>query len=56
VEPGDIEQLRGRLRLLLGDPAHARRLGAAARDCIIERFTWHACAQRCRDAYRSMIS
>jgi glycosyltransferase involved in cell wall biosynthesis len=56
VAPGDIEQLRGRLRLLLDDAALARRLGAAARDSVMERFTWHACAQRCRDVYRSMVS
>jgi glycosyltransferase involved in cell wall biosynthesis len=56
VAPGDIEQLRGRLRLLLDDAALARRLGAAARDRVMERFTWHACAQRCRDVYRSMVS
>jgi glycosyltransferase involved in cell wall biosynthesis len=56
VEPGDVEGLRVRLRLLLDDPAHAQRLGAAARARVMERFTWRACAQRCLDAYRSLLS
>jgi spore coat protein SA len=55
VEPGDIAHMRDRLRVLLDEPALARRLGAAARDSVMERFTWHACAQRCHDAYRSMV-
>ncbi|MGH9278884.1 MAG: glycosyltransferase family 4 protein, partial [Acidimicrobiales bacterium] len=51
VPPGDVGALRARLSELLGDPAHARRLGDAARHRVVERFTWRTCARRCVDAY-----
>jgi len=54
--PGDVEALRARLRLVLDHPALARELGHAARARVEARFTWDACAQRCADAYRSMVS
>ena len=55
VEPGDVGALRERLDLLLGDPRLARRLGANAREAVLERFTWDACARRCVDAYRELV-
>jgi glycosyltransferase involved in cell wall biosynthesis len=56
VEPGDIEELRDRLSLLLTDRAHARRLGDAARSRAVKQFTWDACAERCLAAYRELLS
>lgn len=55
VEPGDVAGLRNRLEELLGDPARARRMGAAARDAVVDRFTWEACAERCLAAYGRLI-
>ena len=51
VPPGDISALHDRLTMVLGDPALARRLGANARDEVLERFTWARVAERCLDAY-----
>jgi glycosyltransferase involved in cell wall biosynthesis len=51
VEPGDVETLEDRLALLLSDRHLAARLGANARDLVMERFTWRACAERCLAAY-----
>jgi glycosyltransferase involved in cell wall biosynthesis len=51
VPPNDPEALRARIRLLLGDPGRAAQLGAAARQRIVDRFTWDAVAERCLAAY-----
>jgi len=36
-------------------PATARRLGLAAREVVMDRFTWDAVAQRCLAAYETAI-
>ncbi|HKV06549.1 MAG TPA: glycosyltransferase family 4 protein [Thermoanaerobaculia bacterium] len=51
VPPSDPEALRGRLRQLLADPELAARLGRAARQRIVDRFTWDGVARRCLEAY-----
>jgi glycosyltransferase involved in cell wall biosynthesis len=51
VPPGDQAALRDRLAQLLGDPLLARRMGAAAREVVLQRFTWAAVAERCLAAY-----
>jgi glycosyltransferase involved in cell wall biosynthesis len=53
VPPNDPEALRARIRQLLGDPALAARLGAAARRRIAEQFTWDKVAERCLAAYEA---
>ena len=55
VEPGDVAGLRDRVAQVLADPRLARRLGANARDAVLERFTWDAVARRCTDAYRELM-
>jgi glycosyltransferase involved in cell wall biosynthesis len=55
VEPGDVAELRERLDELLQDRALARRMGRAAREQVLERFTWRACAERCLQAYAELI-
>jgi alpha-maltose-1-phosphate synthase len=55
VEPGNVAELRERLAELLGDPALAARLGRNAREAVLERFSWQACAQRCLDAYSELL-
>jgi glycosyltransferase involved in cell wall biosynthesis len=54
VDPGDEEALGDRLALLLSDRRLAARLGANARDLVLQRFTWRACAERCLEAYRTL--
>jgi glycosyltransferase involved in cell wall biosynthesis len=54
VEPGDVAALADRLALLLSDRRLAARLGANARDLVVARFTWRACAERCLAAYQSL--
>ena len=56
VEPGNVEQLRERLRELLADRALIERLGANGRDAVLARFSWKACAQRCLEAYSELLS
>jgi glycosyltransferase involved in cell wall biosynthesis len=56
VEPGDVDQLRACLAGLLEDDTGARALGRNARAVAQERFTWDACAQRCVDAYRELVT
>jgi glycosyltransferase involved in cell wall biosynthesis len=51
VPPGDVAALRGRLDLLLAEPALARRLGEAARARVLDQFTWAKVAERCLEAY-----
>jgi glycosyltransferase involved in cell wall biosynthesis len=54
VEPGNVPELRERLAELLGDPERARRMGRNARELVLERFTWQACAERCLAAYAEL--
>jgi glycosyltransferase involved in cell wall biosynthesis len=54
VEPGDVGALRDRLQQLLGDPDRAERMGRAAREAVMARFTWAACAERCVAAYEEL--
>lgn len=53
VPPGDSVALRDRLALLLGDASLARKMGASARQDVLERFTWTRVAERCLAAYPS---
>lgn len=53
VPPGDVDALRDRLDELLRNPALARRMGARARELVLERYTWSSVAERCLDAYAS---
>lgn len=55
VEPGDQLALSEALGRLLGDPALAARMGAAARDRALAEFTWDRCAERCLAAYESLL-
>lgn len=55
VEPGNVEELRERILDLEGDPALAERMGRAARQRVLEHFTWEACARRCLRVYGELI-
>ena len=54
VPPGDVAELRERIAELAADPALAARLGRNARDLVLARFTWKACAERCLAAYAEL--
>ena len=51
VEPGNVAELRDRVRAVLADGRLARSLGDNAQRLAVEQFTWQACAQRCLAAY-----
>ena len=51
VEPGNPQELRERLAEVLGNRVLAARLGGNARERVLDRFTWRACAERCLQAY-----
>lgn len=54
VEPENVDELRERLAGLLADPARAARIGRNARDQVLDRFTWDACAERCLAVYQEL--
>ncbi|HZB97717.1 MAG TPA: glycosyltransferase family 4 protein [Candidatus Sulfotelmatobacter sp.] len=56
VEPGDVAALRDRLGVLVSDRGLATRMGESARESVLERFTWKACAQRCLDVYQELVT
>jgi glycosyltransferase involved in cell wall biosynthesis len=56
VTPGDTAELCARLDQLLHDHHLARRLGSAARELVLDRFTWDKVAERCLAAYETAIS
>ncbi|HET6811526.1 MAG TPA: glycosyltransferase family 4 protein [Acidimicrobiales bacterium] len=55
VPPGDPDALAGALVRALGDPDLRRRLGAAGRARVLERFTWRACAEGCVENYYALL-
>ena len=56
VEPGNVDELRERIELLLADGAFAKRLADNARQLVLERYTWDHCARRCLAAYSEMLA
>jgi glycosyltransferase involved in cell wall biosynthesis len=56
VPPGDVAALHERLATVLADPTGAERLGRNARQAVLERFTWTACARRCLAAYGELVA
>ena len=55
VPPGDAEALAGALTRLLRDPALGARLGRAARERAVTRFTWRAAAAATAERYRAVL-
>jgi glycosyltransferase involved in cell wall biosynthesis len=55
VPPGDAGALTAAIAGLLDDPLRCDRLGAAARQRIVERFTWAQAAERLDALYRDVI-
>ena len=55
VAPRDPEALAAELSDLLGDPERRRALGAAARETVLNSFTWEACGRATVAAYEDAI-
>ncbi|GAA2022797.1 glycosyltransferase family 4 protein [Catenulispora yoronensis] len=55
VPPGDPSALAVALVRVLGDADLRARLGAAARQRVLEQFTWRAAAVATADRYRALI-
>ena len=55
VPPGDSAALGAALSRLLGDPGLCAKLGAAARERAVARFTWRAAASATAERYRALI-
>jgi len=55
VTPGDVAELHDRIAQLTGDRRLARRLGTAAREDVLDRFTWPKTAERCLAAYAELL-
>jgi len=56
VPPGDPHALAAAIEALLADPEHRARLGAAARERAVTRFSWAATAAATADVYREAIA
>jgi glycosyltransferase involved in cell wall biosynthesis len=55
VQPGNVDELRDRIATLLENRKLADRMGRAAREAVLDRFTWDACARRCLESYREVV-
>lgn len=55
VEPGDEVALAEAISTLLDDPARRARMGKAARDRAVTRYSWRTVAQETLDAYHQAI-
>ena len=55
VPPGDAPALAAALNRLLADPQLRAKLGAAARERAVTRFTWRAAAIATADRYRARL-
>jgi len=55
VEPANVEALAAGLRTLLDDSNLRARLGAAARACALERYTWRSHTKRTLDALQDVV-
>ncbi|MBM3803171.1 MAG: glycosyltransferase family 4 protein [Acidimicrobiia bacterium] len=55
VEPDEPEVLAGAIERLLRDEALRRRLGEAARQHVLRRFSWNQVAAQFSDVFRSVL-
>jgi glycosyltransferase involved in cell wall biosynthesis len=53
---GDSEALAATLRRGLDDPVLRARVGEAGRQRVVERWSWHHCAQLTVDQYREVLA
>ncbi len=56
VAPGDADALAVRIRGALADPALRARIGAAARQRVIDQWSWRHTAERTAAQYRALLA
>jgi glycosyltransferase involved in cell wall biosynthesis len=54
VDTSDPRRIADGIRLVLADPAEARRMGARGREAVAERFNWDASARNLLEVYRAL--
>jgi glycosyltransferase involved in cell wall biosynthesis len=54
IQPGDAVDLRRRVEQLVQNPALSEEMGRAARQHIVDRFTWEKVARRGADFYKEL--
>jgi len=52
---GDVEALAAAIRRGLDNPALRERVGAAGRTRVVERWSWHRCAELTVEQYREVL-
>ena len=56
VPSADAAALAGGMKILLEDRGLRRRMGAAARERVLDRFTWRVTAEKTVEQYRVLLS
>ena len=51
IPPNDVEALMAAILKLYDNPEIVERMGAAARQRVVEHFTWEQCRERVLNAY-----
>ena len=55
ISPHDIDDLTGKIRLLIEDREMAERVGKAAREHVLMNFTWEKNVDRLMEVYRELL-
>lgn len=56
VQPGDVDAIAAAIAKFYNSPDLVKTMGAAARQRILENFTWDHYRQRVLEAYRAVMS
>jgi glycosyltransferase involved in cell wall biosynthesis len=56
VTPGDVGELEAAIEELLDDPERREVMGRAARERVLEKFSWRAVAKATAAAYEEVIA
>jgi glycosyltransferase involved in cell wall biosynthesis len=56
VEPGDVEELRARIELLLGDRQSGRKMGEQGRAKVEKKYAWPTIIPRLEQIYKNVLS
>ena len=55
VQPGDVPELAGAIRLLLGDDELRRKMGDAGRETVQRKFSWEQAARQTLEVYQEAL-
>jgi len=56
VAPKSVDELIKALERLLGQPCHARKMGAAAQELVQKEFTYDSVVSQYAELYRSLLT